>query len=317
MSLKDIRSECTDVAALLQPYVDGELNDREQESVAEHMDSCSGCRSAVSEQTWVRATLAGVERDAAPVALRTRILAGLDDIDAERAAQEKEAEPPGWVARTWARVKDLGRGGLIMVPAGAVAAGLFFVVQQGALPGASETPASAAGYGLGSAILPGAEASLPDAKTPDPETTDPPRPATDDDALMGAIAGLQPQVDFQVQVARPRDNAGDLQLVGATLDRREAKPLGARLRYQLPGGQHLVDRQLPAGALSPRGTSYQRSGLSFHLHQNDAGQPMMFFEISGVGHVVVLEGGLGGHGSATVGPERPDYALLLKFAASL
>ena len=29
MSLENIRSECSDVAALLQPYVDGELADEE------------------------------------------------------------------------------------------------------------------------------------------------------------------------------------------------------------------------------------------------------------------------------------------------
>ena len=39
MSLEDIRSECSDTAALLQPYVDGEQGATEQERVAAHLES--------------------------------------------------------------------------------------------------------------------------------------------------------------------------------------------------------------------------------------------------------------------------------------
>ena len=99
MSLKDIRSECSDVAGFLQPYVDGELNEDEQEQVASHLESCSGCRAAVSEQAWVRATLQAVERDAAPQALRAKILLGLDEVDREQAAEAAASAPPGWGAR--------------------------------------------------------------------------------------------------------------------------------------------------------------------------------------------------------------------------
>ena len=60
MSLQDIRSECSDTAALLQPYVDGELAVAEQERVACHLEDCRPCRSAVAEQQWVRATLRAV-----------------------------------------------------------------------------------------------------------------------------------------------------------------------------------------------------------------------------------------------------------------
>ena len=83
MSLEDIRSECTDIAALLQPYVDGELQADEQEKVADHLHRCNGCRTAVSEQAWVRTVLQTVERERAPQALRARLQQGLDEIDGE------------------------------------------------------------------------------------------------------------------------------------------------------------------------------------------------------------------------------------------
>ena len=119
MSLEHIRSECSDVAAALQPYVDGELTDEEQDKVAEHLEGCSGCRAAVSEQMWVRATLRAVEREQAPRGLDAKILLRLDEVDREAA--------PAVRSVSWSRrLKDLFRGGLVMLPAGAVAAALFF-----------------------------------------------------------------------------------------------------------------------------------------------------------------------------------------------
>lgn len=305
MSLKDIRSECSDVAGLLQPYVDGELNEPEQEQVAAHLESCGGCRSAVSEQAWVRATLQAMEREVAPQALRAKLLLALDDVDREHAASAAASAPPGLGARVWSRLRELGRGGLIMVPAGAVAVALFFMAQQGVVtpegPAGADAPPSP-GYGLGSAIVPGAEASL-----------------HGDADVMRALAELEPQVGFAVQVAQPGDASPGLQLVGASLDRAESdsRPAAARLRYQLPGGEHVVDRQLPAGVFAPRGTSVEYSGRSYHLHHDDAGQPVLSFQLGGVAHMLVLEGTTPRPSGATVNPEQPDYALLLKFAAHL
>lgn len=306
MSLKDIRSECSDVAGLLQPYVDGELNEPEQEQVAAHLEDCGGCRSAVSEQAWVRATLHAMEREVAPQALRAKVLLGLDEVDHERAAEAAASAPPGLGARVWARLRELGRGGLIMVPAGAVAVALFFMAQRGVVTSDAPTSADASpnpGYGLGSAILPGAEASL-----------------HGDQDVMRALADLEPQVGFTVQVAQAGGTSQDLQLVGASLDRGESKsrPAAARLRYQLPGGEHVVDQQLPAGVFSPRGTSVEYSGRSYHLHHDDAGQPVLSFQLGGVAHMLVLEGAPARpSGPVTADPEQPDYALLLKFAARL
>jgi anti-sigma factor (TIGR02949 family) len=301
MSLKDIRSECSDVAGLLQPYVDGELNTHEQEQVAVHLEECSGCRAAVSEQAWVRATLQAVERDPAPRALRAKVLLGLDEVDRERAAEAAASAPPGLRSRLWSRLRDLGRGGLIMVPAGAVAVALFFMAREGVVtPDGAEVTASP-GFGLGSAIVPGAAVGA----------------AHGDEDVMRAISELEPQVGFRVQVPQADAAAKELQLVGASLHRTGgSQPLAADLRYQLPSGQHVVDRQLPAAAFAPRGPLASYSGRSYHLHRDDAGRPMLWFELGGVAHMLVLEG-LPVRAEAGTDPEHPDYALLLKFAARL
>lgn len=299
MSLKDIRSECSDVAGLLQPYVDGELNPDEQEQVGAHLESCTGCRSAVSEQAWVRATLRTVERDVAPQALRAKILLGLDEVDRERTTEARAAAPPGLGARLWSRLRDLGRGGLIMVPAGAVAVALFFMASEGVVtPEGDASPSP--GYGLGSAILPGAEASLPHG----------------DQDVMRALADLEPQVGFTVQVPTAEKATGDLQLVGASLDGDGGQPRAARLRYQLPGGQHLVDRQLPAGGFTLQGSTVEFSGRSYHMHYDEAGQPVLHFKLGGVAHVLAFEGASRPRVDAAP-PQREDYIPLLEFAARL
>lgn len=305
MSLKDIRSECSDVAGLLQPYVDGELNDQEQEPVAAHLEDCSGCRAAVSEQAWVRATLQAVPRPSAPQALRAKVLLGLDEVDRERAAEAAASAPPGLGARLWSRLRELGRGGLIMVPASAVAVALFFMAREGVVTPEGADVTASPGFGLGSAIVPGAEASL----------------AAGDDDVMRAISELEPQVGFRVQVPQGSEAPRDLQLVGARLDRPGgSQPPAAHLRYLLPSGQHVVDRQRPAAAspVRPGGTPVSFSGRSYHLHRDDSGKPTLSFELSGVAHSLVLEGGSARpHASSVLDPDDPDYALLLRFAARL
>lgn len=302
MSLKDIRSECSDVAGLLQPYVDQELNDEEQVQVAAHLQDCSGCRAAVSEQAWVRATLQALEREPAPRALRAKILLGLDEVDRERAAEVAASAPPGFGARLLARLRDLGRGGLIMVPAGAVAVALFFMAREGVVTPEGAGATASPGLGLGSAIVPGTATPV----------------ATGDEQVMRAISELEPQIGFRVQVPQAGEAAGGLQLVGARLHRTGAsEPPAADLRYQLPSGEHVVDRQLPAAAFVPRGAPASYSGRSYHLHRDEAGRPTLWFAVGGVAHMVMLEGGPTPGAEGVAGPEHPDFALLLRFAARL
>jgi anti-sigma factor (TIGR02949 family) len=260
MSLEHIRSECSDVAAALQPYVDGELTDEEQDKVAEHLEQCSGCRAAVSEQMWVRATLRAVQREEAPRGLDAKILLRLDEVDRERA-------PAGEARGTWARIaarsRDLFRGGLIMLPAGAVAAALFFVA-RGGLDDAPALPVSPM-----TAVL--SKAPVAPESTPD-------------------LTKLEPQVGFPIQVARSGGNR--VQLVGAQLDENveNARGPGARLRYRLRTGHHIVDRQRPAGGPAPIGTPVTFRGNRYLVERTGDGEPVVHFERSGVAHMLRLEG---------------------------
>lgn len=280
MSLREIRSECSDVAALLQPYVDAELSEEEQERVALHLSSCRGCRAAVSEQSWVRAALRALPREPAPQAMRAKVLLALDAVDRENEAIATAASPPplrpSLAARVWARLTDLGRGGLIMVPAGAAAIGLFFVVRDATLP--EHAPATAATAGLGSAV---------DLVARPPTTTTP-----GDDAL-GDLAKLPPQVGFEPQVPASRTEDG-VQLVGANLD-RTAGSAAARLRFQIvqhgrPTGHHVIDRQLPATLADVRGRAVSVGGRRYHLERDDSGAAILHFVVGGVAHALHLEG---------------------------
>jgi anti-sigma factor (TIGR02949 family) len=278
MSLQDIRSECADTAALLQPYVDGELASAEQERVAAHLECCRPCRSAVSEQQWVRATLRAVKREVAPTSLRSRIVAELDQVDREEIVVEPRR--PSWWTRLSAAVADAGRGAMIMVPAGAVAVGLFFVAREGF------TPVHSMPDGLGSAMTRvGADTAAKQGATPGSAT----RPG----------ASLPPMTETGL---------GELQLVRADLPGSAQAPHipGARLRYAivrggLPTGQHVVDQQAPAG-LRPSGTLAEFQGRQFVLNRTDGGEPAVHFELAGVSHMFVLEGG----------PRDRDYSELLE-----
>lgn len=267
MSLQEFRSECADTAALLQPYVDGELASAEQERVAEHLEGCRPCRSAVSEQQWVRATLRAVKQEVAPASLRSRILAELDDVDRE-AIVVAPPRPSLW-SRIGSALADAGRGAMIMVPAGAVAVGLFFVAREGF------TPAHSMPDGLGSALSRvGADAAATSPAAPRPGASLPPITVTG----LGA------------------DKLGDLQLVRADLPGSTHAPhvAGARLRYEivrdgLPTGQHVIDQQAPAG-LSPTGTPVEFRGRQFLLDRTSGDEPAVHFELAGVSHMFVLEG---------------------------
>ncbi len=264
MSLETIRSECSDWAALLQPFVDGELVDEEQERVAEHLTGCHPCRSAVSEQGWVRNMLRSLDRERAPQALHARILQGLDEVDGER------SEAPPGQRSWWSRLRDLGRGGMIMVPAGAVAMGLFFLARQGAFPGHEPQEAGAV-----------AAAELT-------------KEADRDDDLLDALTRLEPQVGFSVQVAPTRPTGG-VELVGARLAGASG-PSGARLEYRMvdrgghPTGHRLVDVQTNKPVSAAPNTRQVFRGREYHLTRDGTGRAHVHFSTGGVTHVVSIRG---------------------------
>jgi anti-sigma factor (TIGR02949 family) len=303
MSLADVRPECSDIAALLQPFVDGELEDQEAQRVALHLEDCRGCRGAVAEQAWVRGVLRDLGRDAAPQGLQARVLLALDEVDAE---ERRAARPPGAVRGLWARLGAVARGGALMIPAAAAASVLFFLARQGALPGdpASHELMEVAGVAG----------------------------APSDAGLLHALGALEPQVGFPVQVAsRSRDVARHVELVGARLQPGDAgsagmiAPPGARLEYRLvgvdgqPTGHRVVDLQRPTPTGEVPGTRHVFRGVTYYLLRDAGGRPYVSFASGAVTHVVSLEGPgpLPAPTHEELALQEPDFAALLLIADEL
>ncbi len=334
MSLENIRSECSEFAALLQPHVDGELADEEQHRVSDHLERCAACRTAVSEQMWVRATLRSIEREAAPTGLRANVLAALDAADAEQPAGQKPdaehdqaqaatskadpADEDGNVvsmgSRRGGRIRDMMRGGMVMIPAAAVAAGLFFVAQGGLEP-VQQLPGPGLSAAMSRAPLATPEQDPSVALSADPSKTGSKRPT------LSELDEIRPQLDFPLQVA-PSKPEERVQLVGARLDPRAgASSLGASLRYRISGDhsdnqriQHIVDRQRPIGGPQPSGTTVVFRGQPYTV-SHDSGGPTLHFEHGGVSHQLTLEGSVARSGTVKV--DSPDFSVLLDMAHQL
>lgn len=320
MTLEDIRRECSDIAQLLQPYIDGELDQGESDDVAKHLETCHPCRAAVHEQAWVRATLQGLERQPAPQALRAQVLLGLDEVDREAAADAaKGAANPGESRGLWGRVRDrvreMGRGGLIMIPAGAAALGLFVMARQGVLPGDAhvDQPVAAAGFA--------AEPTAP--ATPLRAAAEPAKAPADVSELLSS---LQPQVSFPVRLPQSGLNTRTgVQLVGARLARQtspNARPAGIRVDYAVDRDQRharVVDHQSVATGRAPVGVEVQRNDISYRLVRDAQGAPWVLFEHAGVAHRVGIEGAVPSPAGRTAEPSErdPDFALLLHVAQVL
>src|SRR5690349_9204182 len=124
MSLEPSDLDHAEAIALLQPFVDGELADAEREMVARQIADNPAYQTFVREQQEVRAALRTLARETAPAELRARILAELDAVEAERKR--------GRLAPVIDRMKSFGRGAMLMIPAAAAAAVLFFVTRDAA-----------------------------------------------------------------------------------------------------------------------------------------------------------------------------------------
>ena len=316
MSLKDIRSECSDVAGLLQPWVDHELADEESRRVADHLEICKACAAAVAEQQWVQATLRAMEPERAPSALRSKVLSALDEADAmnEEGATFRPAldQPSAW-ERFVARARDFVRGGLVMVPAAAVALALFFVARGGLQP-AAVSPRSGIGAALGSSAPASSSSSRSDVAAGPSATATAQR--SSDDEVLRALAEVEPELDFPLQVV-PSDRDAPVQLVGARLDADTAERPGARLRYRVfardgADRHHVIDRQRPAGGPEPVGRPVWFGGRRYLLEHDEAGEPILHFERSGVAHVLRLESG-----ASTAAVAEGDFSILLDVAHRL
>lgn len=288
MSLQDIRSECSDVAALLQLYIDAELSRDEQEHVALHLEHCPPCRAAVSEQIWVRAALRSVLQEPAPVGLRTRIMADLDAEDRATPTEEAPLELGKWRRR----VRSFAWGGISLAPAAAAAAALFFVARSPDLePDTAQLNApklSAALYGDQKPLFR--------------------RP-------RAAISG-SPVAAFNEPTARPVNNAFPrryIELVDAASEPQQSE--GALLRFLVSTDglprQRVIIQQRPALDSPPTGRPLLYRGQHYFVDDGDDGWPVLHFQRSGVLHSVRFES------QPTSLEQREGLAVLLETASKI
>jgi anti-sigma factor RsiW len=73
------RIECMRVKSLLQPFLDGVLDDEERERVARHLDACRRCGLAASTYRSLKERLRGLGEPADPDAV-TRLVAFVDSL---------------------------------------------------------------------------------------------------------------------------------------------------------------------------------------------------------------------------------------------
>lgn len=87
---------CEEYAALLDPYVDGELTAEEMLRVQEHLDGCPACRAYVDDALAIRAAFPGVEDTEVPEGFAEAVSAAIR----AGAAPQKRRRP--WWARSLA-----------------------------------------------------------------------------------------------------------------------------------------------------------------------------------------------------------------------
>jgi hypothetical protein len=217
---EEMSTERAEVMAMLQPYIDGELSSEDSERFASTLEDSAELSQMVQEQCWVRNTLNSVDRDSAPQSLRARVLLALDEEDRATALDEAKRSP-SLLTRLKARFGQVGRRGLMMVPAGALAVAVFIMAKDGNLPGAVE----------------GTQGSL-QAEMPD-----------GDAALLQQLASMEPALGFPVQHANPDASATrGVRLVSAsfrepTLDRPAAASMTYRVRASHGRTMQVLDVQ--------------------------------------------------------------------------
>ncbi|MBL9101959.1 MAG: hypothetical protein JNL82_13430 [Myxococcales bacterium] len=127
-NLMDTPMPSDSLIGLIQPYVADELTPDERALVEARLADDPVLRDMVEEQRAIRQDLQDMSTEAAPQALRARVLLELDAVDRERASERREsAAAPG----RWQRLRALFRGAAVMVPAGATAIALFLVARTG------------------------------------------------------------------------------------------------------------------------------------------------------------------------------------------
>ena len=302
-------SACQEFAGLLQPYVDGELGDEDVPRVAEHVERCAGCRAVAGEQAWVRTVLRQAGPHRAPPHLAAAVRATLADLEDDARSRSS------WLDAARRRVGAFLRGGLVMVPAGAVALGIVALARYDLLPG-SKAPAA---FEVAAQTAPVAPVAPAPAEGPLPEPLPP--------EVQARLAALEPKVGFPVHAP-----AAGVELVSARAyappaPRPPAPRARLELRVPLPdGGPPVVVEDVQARTGQVPNDAIEvlvGDGRRFHLARGDGGRPTVHFETAGIHHALSLETPLDrgrhvrGLDASVVAQHGAEAALLLHVAERL
>jgi hypothetical protein len=301
MSLEPSDLDHAEAIALLQPFVDGELADAERELVARQIADNPSYQAFVREQQQVRATLRTLAHETAPAELRARIAAELDAVVAERQR--------GRLAPVLDRAKSFGRGAMLMVPAAAAAAVLFFVTSNSAWL-TPELPELESAHVDGS-MTKGWERAPSKREVPASPVESEPAPKPD--ASLPSGEQLADNLGFAVQVAPARSLPQGVALV---TDSKRLPGSSAMVRYQVGGGAVVVDRQRRAGVVELEGARQVFRGHDYYLARDSHGRPQVGFQLAFVQHELVLEGAAP-RSDIGVAVDEPDFQVLLLVADAL
>ena len=270
------------MSALLQPFIDDEIDGRERESVAEHIEGCGTCRAELQSQQHVRAALRQLELSAVPEGMVERIRGELDRVDQEDNAGVASLD----AARPASRFRAFARGVGMMLPAAAAAVALFFVVraspQQDAAEAAGMLPESMA------ASTKGVDSTPP--PTRGPEATKAPSP-----------------------IARPALPEG-IELVGGKAD-----PSTGAYRYaDRRNGLEFQGFVEAAGNGDPRGTRQMFRGERYFLSHDAQGRPRVQVRRGATLYTFVDLGAVQGAATpAAAGASDGEHKRVLSFAQSV
>ncbi|EDM79263.1 hypothetical protein PPSIR1_03963 [Plesiocystis pacifica SIR-1] len=314
MTLEPGAPERAEFIPSLQPFVDGELDEREHERVAAEIAANPEYQAFVKEQQEVRALLRSLDREPVPEGLAARVQAGLDTVDAERSREG------GALAPIVGRIKAFGRGTMLMVPAAAAAVALFFGVRSGALDelmvvGGDE--AHVDGGMANSLRVPTHRAKSDDEPAPtkageaqpapSPEAAEPEKEAPEPDER--GLAEVEEQ-GFAIQVARSSSLPPGTALVSDD-------PSGTTALVRYRAGERIVaDSQSLARSVQARGTRQVFRGEAYYLGRDAEGRARVEFVHGAVLHSLTFEAGELRPG-APVSADDPDAESLLSLGVAL
>lgn len=93
---------CEAFRPFMDPYVDGEFDERDAAEMEAHLDACEECRAEVEERLRIKEALKDSERPCCPDALRQQIMCGLKEQRREPGDREGGREEEGEGRSGWA-----------------------------------------------------------------------------------------------------------------------------------------------------------------------------------------------------------------------